>query len=264
LRWPLYYLVRYGQWSLANLVRNLVLVVPDQVEDLHGGRIRSRIIRNYASTDLLDTVRDDYEKRPDAVVFTGGHYAENGSFLFLDIAREFRRRNSPLKFYASKRFASPAVEQEMLRRMRDEDLTNIELLPYIPSHEIMLMLNRGTVGLAPQLRVRKQLRALPTKMFEYMAAGIPVVGSDLPKVTEVIGGNEAGILAQPENPLSFVDAIRKLMEDRALARRLGANGQRAFRERYSWESQMPELLAFYNLILGALPEPKAAAAVQPA
>jgi glycosyltransferase involved in cell wall biosynthesis len=66
---------------------------------------------------------------------------------------------------------------------------------------------------------------------------------------QLIGGNSSGILAQPENPQSFADAIIALVNDREHAFNLGQNGQNAFREKYSWESELPQLLAFYNGIL---------------
>jgi len=56
-------------------------------------------------------------------------------------------------------------------------------------------------------------------------------------------------LAQPENPASFADSIDKLINDRSYARGLGQNGQRAFREKYSWETQIRDLANFYERIL---------------
>jgi glycosyltransferase involved in cell wall biosynthesis len=82
-----------------------------------------------------------------------------------------------------------------------------------------------------------------------MAAGLPVVGSDLPSATEFVGRQGAGILCQPENPDTFVTAIETLVRDRPRAREMGARGQRAFREHFSWESQMPALVNYYENIL---------------
>jgi glycosyltransferase involved in cell wall biosynthesis len=56
-------------------------------------------------------------------------------------------------------------------------------------------------------------------------------------------------LAKPEDPDTFAAAIVRLVDDRLLGLRLGKNGQRAFQERYSWESQMPKLLGYYETIL---------------
>ena len=77
------------------------------------------------------------------------------------------------------------------------------------------------------------------------------MASDLPHQLEVIGGSDAGILARPEDVGTFADAIVRIVDDPQLGLRMGGNGQRAFRERYSWESQMPKLLGMYDQILAA-------------
>jgi glycosyltransferase involved in cell wall biosynthesis len=115
----------------------------------------------------------------------------------------------------------------------------------------MRILNRGTIGISPNLRTPNQEKAIPTKLFEYMAAGLPIVTSDLPNQKRIIEESQGGLLARPEEPASFAAAIRRLVEDPVLARRLGASGQRAFRERFSWESQMPALLGFYERVFAA-------------
>ena len=82
-----------------------------------------------------------------------------------------------------------------------------------------------------------------------MAAGLPIVASDLPQAVAIVGGSNAGLLARPEDPSSFADAICRLANDRAYARELGLSGQRAFRERYSWESQAGVIQSFYERVL---------------
>ena len=82
-----------------------------------------------------------------------------------------------------------------------------------------------------------------------MAAGLPTVTSDLPHQISVIEGADSGILAQPEEPKSFVKAICKLIDDKEQAYKLGLNGQAAFIDKYSWESQIPDLIDMYDHIV---------------
>jgi glycosyltransferase involved in cell wall biosynthesis len=112
----------------------------------------------------------------------------------------------------------------------------------------MSLLNEATIAISPNLRVPTQEKGIHTKLFEYMAAGLPIVASDLPNQIEYVGGANAGLLARPEEPETFVEALAELVSDRPHAHKLGLNGQRAFLERYCWETQMPSLIAFYNAI----------------
>ncbi|HEY7417741.1 MAG TPA: glycosyltransferase, partial [Ktedonobacteraceae bacterium] len=138
---------------------------------------------------------------------------------------------------------------QVLDSIKARNLSNIEFLPNVEPHDLMQMMNRATIAVSPSLRVPQQVKGFHTKLYEYMAASLPIVASDFPHETQLIGGNACGILAQPESPQSFVDAIIKLVGDREYAFTLGQNGQNAFKEKYSWESELPQLLKLYDRVL---------------
>jgi len=90
--------------------------------------------------------------------------------------------------------------------------------------------------------------AYSTKMFEYMARGLPVVCSNFPLWAEIVGTADCGIAVDPRDPEAIADAIRRLDEDPALARRLGENGRQAGAERYNWEAELLKLEALYRRV----------------
>lgn len=123
------------------------------------------------------------------------------------------------------------------------------MVPAVPYTRMMELLNQATIGIAPMLGLHKHRIGLPTKMIEYMAAGLPVVTSDLPIKREIVNETKAGLLAKPGDVESFADAIRTLVDDRSYARVLGENGRRAVWDSYCWETQMAALLSFYDELL---------------
>jgi glycosyltransferase involved in cell wall biosynthesis len=149
------------------------------------------------------------------------------------------------------RFVSEPFRRDFVAKVQRLGLGDrVVIRPTVVAHEIMTLLNQGTVAISPNLRVPTQEMGIHTKLFEYMAAGLPIVASDLPHQVELVGGARAGLLARPEEPETFVDALAQLVADRGHARQLGLNGQRAFLEKYCWESQVPSLLQFYDAIVG--------------
>jgi glycosyltransferase involved in cell wall biosynthesis len=90
--------------------------------------------------------------------------------------------------------------------------------------------------------------AYSTKMFEYMARGLPVVCSNFALWVEIVGGADCGIAVDPRSPGAIADAMRTLTEDPAFARRLGENGRRAIAERYNWEAELRKLEALYRTV----------------
>jgi glycosyltransferase involved in cell wall biosynthesis len=66
---------------------------------------------------------------------------------------------------------------------------------------------------------------LPLSVIEAMAAGLPVVASDVGGVGELVREGETGLLVPPGDPAALGDALRLLLADRGLRRRLGSGGR---------------------------------------
>ena len=88
----------------------------------------------------------------------------------------------------------------------------------------------------------------PLKVLELMARGVPIVGTDVPALRELLDHGRTALLARPSDPPALARAIGALLADRALAGRL-AGAARVRAEEYSWSGRARRLLTF----LGALP-----------
>jgi glycosyltransferase involved in cell wall biosynthesis len=252
LRWILFVAISVVQWICSHIIRHVVLVSRHQEERSFGSKwLHKTCIRNFASVELLRDVNPDYRLRPDAVVYTASQSVTNGSLLLLEIAQAVHRSAPQVVFYAPDRFWIPAFRERFLAERARLGLEDVVILvPNVKPHLLVKeTLNRATIALSPNLRVTQQVKGAHNKIFEYMAAALPIVCSDLPDQVEEVAGNDCGIVAQPEDPNTFVEAILRLVGDRAYAERLGGNGQRVFRERYTWEAQGPKLQLFYEEIL---------------
>jgi glycosyltransferase involved in cell wall biosynthesis len=111
-------------------------------------------------------------------------------------------------------------------------------------------LARHGIGWVPLQDVEKHHKNIPTKMFEYMAVGLPIVASDLPPIRRFIEDAGCGILVEPGNPSQHARAIVYLLSHPAEARRLGKNGRIAFLDRYNWDKESVKLIALYEHLLG--------------
>ncbi|HMC77573.1 MAG TPA: glycosyltransferase family 4 protein [Vicinamibacterales bacterium] len=84
----------------------------------------------------------------------------------------------------------------------------------------------------------------PLKLFEYMAAGRPIVASDLPSLREVLRHEQNALLVEPGNPQALVAAIARIKDDPELGRRLAAQAVQDVRE-FTWARRAERLEAFF-------------------
>jgi glycosyltransferase involved in cell wall biosynthesis len=86
------------------------------------------------------------------------------------------------------------------------------------------------------------------RLFESMAAGLPVIVPDFPKWKEFIKENECGINVDPHKPVQIKEAMMYLLDYPEDAARMGKNGFQAVHKKYSWASQEKKLFTLYEKI----------------
>ncbi|MBF4370462.1 glycosyltransferase, partial [Vibrio anguillarum] len=90
--------------------------------------------------------------------------------------------------------------------------------------------------------------AQPNKMFEYMSAAVPVIGSNFLLWKQIIEGNQCGLCVDPLAPQTIAEAIDYLVTHPVEAEQMGRNGQKAVQEKYNWGIEEQKLLNFYKSI----------------
>ncbi|MDN5844385.1 MAG: glycosyltransferase family 4 protein [Alcaligenaceae bacterium] len=107
------------------------------------------------------------------------------------------------------------------------------------------VLARSSIGLVTLHPTANYIDALPVKMFEYMAAGIPVIASNFPLWRGIVEQADCGVCVDPLDPQAIARAIDELLSNPQRAQRLGENGRQAVYERFNWQIEEAKLLDFY-------------------
>ncbi len=94
----------------------------------------------------------------------------------------------------------------------------------------------------------------PTKLFEYLAAGRPVVASRLGQIGRVVEDGTTGLLFEPGDAPAFRSAVLRLAADPELRARLGREARKTAERRYTWEANVRRALDGF-VALDADPEP---------
>ena len=138
------------------------------------------------------------------------------------------------------------VEEGALRARADAAGASVLILPPVAPGLVEAYAASADVGVSPILPSCLNYRySLPNKLFQYMAAGIPVVASDFRQVRAVVEGSGAGVVVDTTNPKAIANGIRQVLADPAEAAAMGARGRAAVIDRYNWEVSAAVLLEVY-------------------
>lgn len=132
------------------------------------------------------------------------------------------------------------------------DLSNIYFWGYVPHQEtvrynlafdLVLLPNQEFVGTAGEKnKANISQWTSPLKAFEYMAAGKPIICSDLPVLREVFEHNVNALLCPPTDLTVWQTALEDLRDDEKLRKRLGKTAKQIFLEKFSWQARAKNIL----------------------
>lgn len=130
------------------------------------------------------------------------------------------------------------------------DIKNqVEFTGYTPIPDAYNRAPECFAGIALPEDLPNHRESYPTKLFEYMAVGLPVICSDFPINRAVAEGENCGICVNPNNVSEIADAIRFLQGSHVVNEEMGERGKAVVRHEYNWKSEAEKLLNVYHTLL---------------
>jgi colanic acid biosynthesis glycosyl transferase WcaI len=204
------------------------------------------VIRNGVAVDSFPEpesaparqVREDLQRKFNlegkfVAAYCGTFGMAQGLEIVLEAAAQLRSRTEIVFLIAGEGSERGRIE----RQIAEQKLTNVLDLGKQLRENIPALLGLADVCLVP-LRPRPVFKtAIPSKVFEAMAAARPVILGVDGEAKELVLGAQAGIAVPPGDSGALVDAVMLLHENPELARRLGANGRRVAESKYTRRQQ---------------------------
>jgi glycosyltransferase involved in cell wall biosynthesis len=212
---------------------------------------RPRVVMNcpelfFPESPQPDLIRDRLAlpARVGVVLYQGALFSERGIEESMDAILEVDDASLVLMGYGN-------LRDELVRRASSapylgrvfviDPVPPSELLQWTSSADVML------IAIAPTTVNHRY--STPQKLFEAMAAGVPVVATDLPGMADIVRTTGCGVLCESVAPKPIAAAIRSVLElPREEAQALRARCRAAAHERYNWESQVGTLLEAYETL----------------
>ncbi|MDP3971953.1 MAG: glycosyltransferase family 4 protein [Candidatus Nanopelagicales bacterium] len=235
--------VSLAEWIGARLISGLV--APTQVIVDRFPASKTILVRNFPLLDELH-VPDPTPMRLRPLEFTYiGSISEVRNIFSMIKAVTYVHPSAHLRLAGD--FAVSETRQQAMK-MPEWSSTRFE--GWLSREGVAQVLADGRAGLVILKPVEHEMVTLPIKLFEYMAAGLPVISSDFPVWREIVDSAGCGLMVDPLDMDAIVAAMQWIADHPDEAEAMGRNGRRAVEERYSWEREGNTLVAFYRNRLG--------------
>jgi glycosyltransferase involved in cell wall biosynthesis len=246
LRKPLMWAVEKFENFSARIMTGLVTATPTIDKRFSAIHARTAVVNNFPLRDELAPASHlEWKSREMSVAYIGGISEERGireMLAAINIVPPFLHARLEL----AGRFSPPDLREEMAAQPEWKHVNWRGMLDRQGICELLARVRAGLVVLHPE---QNFVVSQPIKLFEYMAAGIPVIASDFPLWRSIIEKAGCGILVDPFRPEQSAKAIERLLGDSSLAEEMGRRGRRAVEEHLNWNAEERTLLSFYSSVL---------------
>lgn len=205
------------------------------------------VVHNYPVLDLMPPMAADATRGTSTLVYVGGISRDRGALEMLQALDRLDRNDVELVLVGT---ASADIRLDLESWAKDP---RFRVVPWEPPLRVYERLAQADIGLACLHPLPRYIDARPVKLFEYMAAGIPVIASDFAGYRRIIEEANCGLVVDPLDPDQLAEAIRFLLDSPEERMRLGRNGRKAVEERYNWRSEEEKLLELYARITARTP-----------
>ena len=196
-----------------------------------------RVIVNGTDVNLFrpEAVRSHVGRRFSAaqghftVIYAGTHGLQHHLETILETARL-------LAEYQDIRFllvGEGSEKAKLLAKRQQLRLTNVQFFPAQPREKIAVLVAGADLCLLHTADMMINTRNIPAKLFDYMAAGRPIVAGVRGQAQRLVEQTQAGIVVSPEDAEGMAAAILELYRDSELRVRLGTNGRKYALEHFS-------------------------------
>jgi len=230
--------------STASRFSAIVTVTPTIAERFAAANKNTVMVRNLPfREELLDDTSKPWNSRRPAATYVGSISLERGIAEIVEAAGILPESLDATLDLAGNEVPPQITQMAGWARVRHHGI--------LDQRSTYALLRQVRVGLACQHAVSIFLDCIPTKLFEYMGAGLPIVASNIPFWRQMIEEFQCAIFVNSFNPREIADALEYLLVNPAEAEAMGRRGQEAVASQFNWNSEAKTLVDLYTGLIGA-------------
>ncbi len=208
---------------------------------------KTEVIHNYPIISEFSDKCKESNNKDKSFIYVGGLTKERGIEEILLAAESINSKQSTkINVILAGRFSNELFKKNM------EKYINSAFVFYkgwLSREDIVSSLNNSIAGLVVLHPIQNYIESLPTKMFEYMAAGIPIIASNFPIMKEIVESERCGLVVNPLSSQDLEKAILWIMNNPIESKIMGENGRQAIFQKYNWLIEARKLTDIYQSLL---------------
>ncbi len=174
IRWPLAALVRFKEKLMAPAIDHFILAEEGYDKEFRFHRGGWTVIENKAMETPL--VRRNTDKEHVTLLFSGTLSESTGVFRAIDLASILHQHHPGVRLIIAGYAASVSVRQKLSASIKDKPFISAEGIDrLVPHSEILALLPSVDAGLIAYLPLPHTVNSVPTKLFEYLQARLPII-----------------------------------------------------------------------------------------
>jgi glycosyltransferase involved in cell wall biosynthesis len=229
------------EWLAGRALSGFVAANPVSVPRFPGDR--TALVQNFVQPAefAIETPLPRGQRRN--VAYVGGITIERGAFEMVEAIAKLER------FPDIRLLLAGPVETALLDRLAaSAGWPRVDYRGVESREGVRRVLMEASAGLVVFHPFEFHVVAQPTKIFEYMSAGLPVIAANFPRMRELIEQNGCGICVPPRDTAAIAAAIEWIFDHPEEAEEMGRRGRRLTLTAFNWKNEEAALLQFYRRI----------------
>ena len=212
------------------------------------------VIPNGSEINALPQASDIQAKRVElgldnlpVIVFVGNFWPWHGLDMLIEA---FHLVHNAMSSSRLALVGDGIIRLEIEKKVEEEGLSEyVIFVGKVPHELVSLFIGLADVVVAPYPRMEIPFWGSPMKIFEYMAAGKPIVASNAGEIGEIIKDHETGLLVEPGDIPATAEAILYLLRNSKVANGLGIGARQAITQQYTWDNYVETLVDVYHFAI---------------
>ncbi|MFH2096467.1 MAG: glycosyltransferase [Bacteroidota bacterium] len=195
------------------------------------------VLRNFPILPENEMIDGETEKNENAIIYVGGITKIRG---IIQLINAFELTGNA-ELWLLGPFEDEEIQKECISLPA---WSKVKYLGVVPAGEVVKYIRKAAAGIITFLPYPNHITALPTKPFEYMFGGLPMIMSDFKYWRDFFG--DSALYANPSDPYDIANKINTLLSDKSLSRKMGERNLDLVIGQYNWDIEKLKLLELYK------------------